>query len=51
MGDFLIIFVWRNLEVFGNFIVWLDGKVIIFLVEDIDVVGRMLIMFVREIEE
>ena len=39
-GDSLTIFVWRNPEVSGNFIVRPDGKVTTSLVEDIDVAGR-----------
>jgi len=39
-GDSLTIFVWRNPEVSGNFIVRPDCKVTTSLVEDIDVAGR-----------
>lgn len=51
LGDSLIIFVWCNFEILGSFIVCFDGKVIIVLVEDLDVFGCMLIMLVCEIEE
>ena len=50
-GDSLTIFVWRNPEVSGNFIVRPDGKVTTSLVEDIDVAGRTPTMLAREIEE
>lgn len=50
-GDSLTIFVWRNPEVSGNFIVRPDGKVTTSLVEDIDVAGRTPSMLAREIEE
>lgn len=50
-GDSLTIFVWRNPEVSGSFIVRPDGKVTTALVEDIDVAGRTPTMLAREIEE
>jgi len=50
-GDSLTIFVWRNPEVSGQFIVRPDGKVTTSLVEDIDVAGRTPTMLAREIEE
>lgn len=50
-GDSLTIFVWRNPEISGNFIVRPDGKVTTSLVEDIDVAGRTPTMLAREIEE
>ena len=50
-GDSVNIFVWRNPEVSGNFIVRPDGKVTTSLVEDIDVAGRTPTMLAREIEE
>lgn len=50
-GDTLTIFVWRNPEVSGQFIVRPDGKVTTSLVEDIDVSGRTPTMLAREIEE
>ncbi|GGW87067.1 XrtA/PEP-CTERM system exopolysaccharide export protein [Alteromonas halophila] len=50
-GDTLTIFVWRNPEVSGQFIVRPDGKVTTSLVEDIEVSGRTPTMLAREIEE
>lgn len=50
-GDNLTIFVWRNPEISGSFIVRPDGKVTTSLVEDIDVAGRTPTMLAREIEE
>jgi polysaccharide export outer membrane protein len=50
-GDNLTIFVWRNPEISGSFIVRPDGKVTTALVEDIDVAGRTPSMLAREIEE
>lgn len=50
-GDSLTIFVWRNPEISGSFIVRPDGKVTTALVEDIDVAGRTPTMLAREIEE
>ena len=50
-GDTLTIFVWRNPEVSGQFVVRPDGKVTTSLVEDIDVAGKTPSMLAREIEE
>lgn len=50
-GDVLEIFVWRNPEISGSFIVRPDGKVTTSLVEDIEVSGRTPTMLAREIEE
>ncbi len=50
-GDSLTIFVWRNPEVSGQFIVRPDGKVTTSLVEDIDVAGKTPTMLARQIEE
>lgn len=50
-GDNLTIFVWRNPEISGSFIVRPDGKVTTALVEDIEVSGRTPTMLAREIEE
>lgn len=50
-GDSLTIFVWRNPEVSGSFIVRPDGKVTTSLVEDIDVAGKTPTMLARQIEE
>ena len=50
-GDSLTIFVWRNPEISGSFIVRPDGKVTTALVEDLDVSGRTPTMLAREIEE
>ncbi|WP_034475359.1 XrtA/PEP-CTERM system exopolysaccharide export protein [Aestuariibacter salexigens] len=50
-GDNLTIFVWRNPEISGSFIVRPDGKVTTALVEDIEVAGRTPTMLAREIEE
>ena len=50
-GDSLTIFVWRNPEVSGQFIVRPDGKVTTSLVEDIDVAGKTPTMLARHIEE
>lgn len=50
-GDNLSIYVWRNPEISGSFIVRPDGKVTTSLVEDIDVAGRTPTMLAREIEE
>lgn len=51
LGDNVLIFVWCNFEILGSFVVCFDGKVIIVLVEDLDVLGCIFIMLVREIEE
>jgi polysaccharide export outer membrane protein len=50
-GDVLTIFVWRNPEISGQFIVRPDGKVTTSLVEDIDVAGRTPDMLARQLEE
>ena len=50
-GDSLTIFVWRNPEISGQYVVRPDGKVTTSLVEDIDVSGRTPTMLAREIEE
>ena len=50
-GDNLTIFVWRNPEISGNFIVRPDGKVTTSLVEDIEVAGRTPTMLARQLEE
>ena len=50
-GDNLNIFVWRNPEISGSFIVRPDGKVTTSLVEDIEVTGRTPTQLAREVEE
>ncbi|WP_334013457.1 XrtA/PEP-CTERM system exopolysaccharide export protein [Alteromonas sp. S167] len=50
-GDNLTIFVWRNPEISGSFIVRPDGKVTTSLVEDIVVAGKTPTDLAREIEE
>jgi polysaccharide export outer membrane protein len=50
-GDSLSIFVWRNPDISGSFLVRPDGKVTTSLVEDIQVSGRTPTMLAREIEE
>jgi polysaccharide export outer membrane protein len=50
-GDQLSIFVWRNPEISGSFIVRPDGKVTTSLVEDIAVSGKTPSMLAREIED
>ncbi|TDF37307.1 sugar ABC transporter substrate-binding protein [Alteromonadaceae bacterium M269] len=50
-GDSLDIFVWRNPEVSGSFIVRPDGKITTSLVEDIEVSGKTPTQLGREIEE
>lgn len=50
-GDNLTIFVWRNPEISGSFIVRPDGKVTTSLVEDIVVAGKTPTALAREIEE
>ena len=50
-GDNLTIFVWRNPEISGSFLVRPDGKVTTALVEDIDVSGKTPTALAREIEE
>jgi len=50
-GDSLNIFVWRNPEISGNFLVRPDGMVTTSLVEDIEVAGRTPTMLARQLEE
>ncbi len=50
-GDQLSIFVWRNPEISGSFIVRPDGKVTTSLVEDISVSGKTPSMLARHIEQ
>jgi polysaccharide export outer membrane protein len=50
-GDNLSIFVWRNPDISGSFLVRPDGKVTTSLVEDIEVSGKTPTMLAREIEE
>ncbi|WP_414828135.1 XrtA/PEP-CTERM system exopolysaccharide export protein [Alteromonas sp. H39] len=50
-GDRLNIFVWRNPEISGQFVVRPDGKVTTSLVEDLDVAGKTPTILAREIEE
>ncbi|MAI63394.1 MAG: sugar ABC transporter substrate-binding protein [Alteromonas sp.] len=50
-GDVLTIFVWRNPEISGEFIVRPDGKITTSLVEDIVASGKTPTMLAREIEE
>ena len=50
-GDQLSIFVWRNPEISGSFIVRPDGKVTTSLVEDIAVSGKTPSMLARQIEQ
>lgn len=50
-GDSLTIFVWRNPEISGSFIVRPDGKVTTSLVEDVEVSGRTPTMLARQLEE
>ncbi len=50
-GDTLNIFVWRNPEVSGSFIVRPDGMITTSLVEDIDVAGKTPTELARSIEE
>ena len=50
-GDNVSIFVWRNPEISGQFIVRPDGKVTTSLVEDIDVAGKTPTDLARQIEE
>jgi len=49
-GDQVNIFVWRNPEVSGAFVVRPDGKITTSLVEDIDVAGKTSSQLAREIE-
>ena len=50
-GDNLTIFVWRNPDISGSFVVRPDGKVTTSLVEDVDVSGKTPSMLAREIED
>jgi polysaccharide export outer membrane protein len=50
-GDNLNIFVWRNPDISGSFIVRPDGKVTTSLVEDLVVSGKTPTMLAREIED
>uniref|UniRef100_UPI003BAB221B XrtA/PEP-CTERM system exopolysaccharide export protein n=1 Tax=Ningiella ruwaisensis TaxID=2364274 RepID=UPI003BAB221B len=50
-GDQLSIFVWRNPEISGSFVVRPDGKVTTSLVEDVEVAGRTPTMLARQLEE
>lgn len=50
-GDSLNIFVWRNPEISGSFIVRPDGKVTTSLVEDIEVSGKTPSQLARSIEQ
>ena len=50
-GDSLNIFVWRNPEVSGSFVVRPDGKITTSLVEDIHVSGKTPTQLAREIEK
>ncbi len=50
-GDNLQIFVWRNPDVSGSFIVRPDGKITSSLVEDIQVSGKTPATLAREIEK
>lgn len=50
-GDNLNIFVWRNPEISGSFVVRPDGKVTTSLVEDIPVTGRTPTALARQLEE
>lgn len=50
-GDNLSIFVWRNPEISGGFVVRPDGKVSTSLVEDINVAGKTPTQLARHIEE
>jgi len=50
-GDTLTIFVWRNPEISGNFIVRPDGMVTTSLVEDVEVAGRTPTMLARQLED
>ncbi|MCF2947764.1 polysaccharide export protein [Paraglaciecola aquimarina] len=50
-GDSLSIFVWRNPDISGSFVVRPDGKVTTSLVEDLDVSGKTPTNLARQIEE
>jgi len=49
-GDSVNIFVWRNPEISGTFVVRPDGKITTSLVEDIEVSGKTPTQLAREIE-
>lgn len=49
-GDTLDIFVWRNPEISGSFVVRPDGKITTSLVEDVPVTGRTPTQLARELE-
>ncbi|GAA0369505.1 polysaccharide export protein [Bowmanella denitrificans] len=50
-GDNLQIFVWRNPEISGSFVVRPDGKITTSLVEDIEVSGKTPSALARELEQ
>jgi polysaccharide export outer membrane protein len=50
-GDSLSIFVWRNPDISGSFVVRPDGKVTTSLVEDIEVSGKTPTTLARHLEE
>ncbi|MDP5030163.1 XrtA/PEP-CTERM system exopolysaccharide export protein, partial [Paraglaciecola sp.] len=50
-GDSVSIFVWRNPDISGSFVVRPDGKVTTSLVEDVPVTGKTPTMLAREVEE
>ena len=50
-GDNLSIFVWRNPDISGSFLVRPDGKVTTSLVEDIEVSGKTPTALARQLEE
>ncbi len=50
-GDNLNIFVWRNPEVSGSFLVRPDGKITTSLVEDIPVTGKTPTQLARDVEK
>ncbi|WP_440903487.1 XrtA/PEP-CTERM system exopolysaccharide export protein [Catenovulum sp. SX2] len=50
-GDSLNIFVWRNPEISGSFVVRPDGKITTSLVEDIDVSGKTPTELARSVEQ
>ncbi|MDF2180032.1 polysaccharide export protein [Aliiglaciecola sp. CAU 1673] len=50
-GDTLSIFVWRNEEVSGSFIVRPDGKITTSLVEDVEVAGKTPTQLARDLEQ
>ena len=50
-GDSLSIFVWRNPDISGSFVVRPDGKVTTSLVEDINVSGKTPTSLARHLEE